>query len=113
MVRLWREHPGRFYKVYLTRSSIEACFSAIKGRFTYCVRSVTPEMQKRELAIMTICRNINAWPGDNSRHPIRDFHGGIRGACAPAVGSGRIVTAPPQALPGRHRINPFRAGRAA
>ena len=46
MVRLWKEHPGRFYKVYLTRSSIKSCFSAIKGRFAYCVRSVTLEMQK-------------------------------------------------------------------
>ena len=60
MVRLWKEHPGRFYKVYKTRSSIEACFSAIKGRFAYCVRSVTLEMQKRELAIVSICRNIHA-----------------------------------------------------
>ena len=60
MVRLWKEHPGRFYKVYKTRSGIEACFSAIKGRFAYCVRSVTLEMQKRELAIVSICRNINA-----------------------------------------------------
>ena len=60
MVRLWRDHPGRFYKVYATRSSIKACFSAIKGRFAYCVRSVTLEMQKRELAIVSICRNINA-----------------------------------------------------
>ncbi len=60
MVRLWKEHPGRFYKVYKTRSTIEACFSAIKSRFTYCVRSVTLEMQRRELAIVSICRNINA-----------------------------------------------------
>ena len=60
MVRLWKEHPGRFYKVYKTRSSIEACFSTIKGRFAYCVRSVTLEMQKRELAIVSICRNISA-----------------------------------------------------
>ena len=54
MVRLWKEHPGRFYKAYKTRSSI------IKGRFAYCVRSVTLEMQKRELAIVSICRNIHA-----------------------------------------------------
>ena len=60
MARLWKEHPGRFYKVYATRSGIEACFSAIKGRFAYCVQSVTLEMQKRELAIVSICRNINA-----------------------------------------------------
>ena len=60
MVQLWREHPGRFYKVFKTRSTIEACFSAIKGRFAYCVRSVTLEMQRRELAIISIYRNIGA-----------------------------------------------------
>ena len=60
MVRLWKAHPGRFYKVYRTRSGIKACFSAIKGRFAYCVRSVTLEMQKRELAIVPICRNTHA-----------------------------------------------------
>ncbi len=61
MVRLWKEHhPWRFYKVYKTRSRIEACFSAITGRFAYCVRSVTLEMQKRELAIVSICRSISA-----------------------------------------------------
>ena len=60
MVRLWKEHPGRFYKVYKARTTIEAAFSAIKGRFAYCVRSVTPHMQERELAIVSICRNIGA-----------------------------------------------------
>ena len=60
MVRLWKEHPGRFYKVYGARSTIGACFPAIKGRFAYCVRSVTPEMQKRELAVVSICRNTRA-----------------------------------------------------
>ena len=60
MVRLWKEHPGRFYKVYKVRTTIEAAFSAIKGRFAYCVRSVTHHMQERELAIVSICRNIGA-----------------------------------------------------
>ena len=60
MVRLWREHPGRFYQVYKTRTTVEAAFSAIKGTFAYCVRSVTPHMQERDLAIVSICRNIGA-----------------------------------------------------
>lgn len=60
MVRLWREHPGRFYRVYRARTTIEAAFSAIKGRFAYCVRSVTISMQERELTIVSICRNIGA-----------------------------------------------------
>ena len=38
---------------------------------------------------------------------------GHRGACAPAAGPGRIVAAPPQVLPGRYGINPFRAGWVA
>ena len=40
------------------RTAIEAAFSAIKQH--YCVRSVTPRMQERELAIVSICRNIGA-----------------------------------------------------
>ena len=60
MVKLWKEHPGRFYEVYKARATIEAAFSAIKGRFVYCVRSVTIHMQERELAIVSICRNIGA-----------------------------------------------------
>ena len=58
MVRFWKEHPGRFYAVCKTRAAIEAAFSAIKRH--YCVRSVTPRMQERELAIVSICRNIGA-----------------------------------------------------
>ena len=58
MVKFWKEHPGRFYAVYKTRTAIEAAFSAIKQH--YCVRSVTPHMQERELAIVSICRNIGA-----------------------------------------------------
>ena len=58
MVRFWKEHPGRFYKVYKARTTVEAAFSAIKCH--YCVRSVTPHMQERELAIVSICRNIGA-----------------------------------------------------
>ena len=41
MVQLRREHPGRLYNIFKTRSTIKACFSAIKGRLAYCVRSVT------------------------------------------------------------------------
>ena len=60
MVRLWKEHPGRFYRVYKARTTIKAAFSAIKGRFVYCVRSVTAHMQERGPAIVSICRNIGA-----------------------------------------------------
>lgn len=59
-VRFWKEHPGRFYKIYKTRTAVEAAFSAIKNQFAYCVRSVTQHMQERELAIIPICRNIGA-----------------------------------------------------
>ena len=61
MVRLRKEHPGRFYRVYKARTTVEAAFSAIKGRFVCCVRSVTVHVQERELAIVSICRNIGAW----------------------------------------------------
>ena len=60
MIRWRKEHPGTFYKVYGQRNTVESCFGAIKGRFVYCVRSVTLEMQKRELAVVSICRNIYA-----------------------------------------------------
>ena len=60
MVKFWKEYPGRFYKVYKARTTVEAVFSAIKGQFAYCVRSVTLHMQKRELAIVSICQNTGA-----------------------------------------------------
>lgn len=59
-VRLWRAHPGRFCRTCKARTTTGAAFSAIKGRFAYCVRSVTLHMQERELAIVSICRNIGA-----------------------------------------------------
>ena len=58
MVKLWKEYPSRFYNVYKARTTAEAAFFAIKGRFAYCVRSVTIHIQERELAIVSICRNI-------------------------------------------------------
>ena len=58
MVKFWKEHPGRFYAVYKTRTTIEAAFYAIRQH--YRVRSVTPHMQERELAIVSICRNFGA-----------------------------------------------------
>ena len=58
MIRWQGEHPGSFYRTYRKRNTIESCFSAIKDRFNFRVRSVTLEMQKRELAIMSICRNL-------------------------------------------------------
>lgn len=61
MVRWYREHPGEFYKVYGRRNPIERRFGTIGGRFAYCIRSVTFEMQRRKLAMMSICRIISAW----------------------------------------------------
>ena len=58
MIQWQREHPGSFYRTYRKRSTIERCFAAIKDRFNFCVRSVTLEMQNRELDIMPICRNL-------------------------------------------------------
>ena len=58
MVRFWKEHPGRFYAVCKTRTAIKAAFSAIRQH--HRVRSVTPRMQERELATVSICRNIGA-----------------------------------------------------
>ena len=60
MIRWHREHPGRFYKVYGQRNTVESCFGAIKGRLVYRVRPVTLKMQRLELAVVAICRNIYA-----------------------------------------------------
>ena len=60
MVKLWEEHPGRFYRTYKARTAIGAAFSAIKGRFVYCVRSATIPMQESEIAIVSTCRSIGA-----------------------------------------------------
>ena len=58
MARRRREHPGRFYRVYGRRNTIESCFGAIKGRFAYCVRSVTFGMQRRELASVNLPQHL-------------------------------------------------------
>ena len=58
MIRWRAKHPGTFYKVYGRRNTVESCFSVIKDRFNFRIRSVTLEMQKRELAVMSICRNL-------------------------------------------------------
>ena len=36
-------------------------FPVIMDRFAYCVRSATIPMRERELAIVSICRNIGTW----------------------------------------------------
>ena len=41
-----------------TSGFTESCFSAFKDRFNFRIRAVTLEMQKRELAVMPICRNL-------------------------------------------------------
>ena len=60
MLAWCRDHPGGFYRTHGRRNTIESCFSAIKDRFNFRVRSVTLEMQRREIAIMSICRNLFA-----------------------------------------------------
>ena len=55
-----RDHLGGFYRTYGRRNTIESCFSAIKNRFNFRVRFATLEMQRREIAIMSICRNLFA-----------------------------------------------------
>ena len=58
MIRWQKGHPGRFYKTDRKRNTIESCFSPIKDRFNFRIRSVTLGMQKRELTVMSICRNL-------------------------------------------------------
>ncbi len=53
-----RDHSGGFYRTYGRRNTIESCFSAIKDRFNFRIRSVTLEMQRCEIAILSICRNL-------------------------------------------------------
>ena len=58
MLKWHKKHPGSFYKAYGKRNLVESGFSAVKGHFGRVVRCVTLEMQRRELAIMSICRNL-------------------------------------------------------
>ena len=58
MIKWRKKHPSGFYRAYGRRNTIEGCFSAIKDRFNFRIRSVTLEMQKRELVVMSICRNL-------------------------------------------------------
>ncbi len=60
MLAWCRDRPGGFYRTYGRRNTIESCFSAVKDRFNFRIRSVTLEMQRREIAIMSICRNLFA-----------------------------------------------------
>lgn len=60
MLAWCRDRPGEFYRAYGRRNTIESCFSAVKNRFNFRIRSVTLEMQRREIAIMSICRNLFA-----------------------------------------------------
>ena len=103
-VMLWKEHPGRFYGVYKARTTIEAAFSAIKGRFACCVRSVTIHLQERGPAIVSICRNVGARRSLGSKDQAALPHCG--GVCAPPPYRGR---------PGRFRpvSGPYTAGTRA
>ena len=55
-----QDHSGEFYRTYGRRNTIESCFSTVKDRFNSRIRYVTLEMQRREIAIMSICRNLFA-----------------------------------------------------
>ena len=57
MVKWERGKPGSFYKKYGMRNLVESGFSSLKDRFRDHIRSVTPRMQVRELALMSICHN--------------------------------------------------------
>ena len=58
MIKLERGRPGSFYKKYGMRNLVESGFSSLQGRFRSHIRAVTPRMQVRELALMSICHNI-------------------------------------------------------
>ena len=58
MLAWCRDRPGTFYRTYGRRNTIESCFSAVKNRFNFRIRSVTLEMQQRKIAVMSICRNL-------------------------------------------------------
>ena len=49
--------PGMFCRTYGRRNTIESCFSAVKDRFNFRIRFVTLEMQRREIAVISICRS--------------------------------------------------------
>ena len=57
MLRWERGKPGSFYKKYGLRNLVESGFSSFQGRFRSHMRAVTPRMQVRELALMSICHN--------------------------------------------------------
>ncbi len=84
MLARCRDRPGGFYRTYGRRNTVEGRFSAIKDRFNFRVRSVTPEMQRREIAIMSICRNL-CLIGDK-KSPASP--GTLGGDCARTPGSG-------------------------
>ena len=94
MIRWQREHPGSFYRTYRKRNTVESCFSAIKNRFNFRVRSVTLEMQKRELAIMSICRNLLVQPRIKTIPHIQGDGSGDRAHDSPDPG--RVVHLKPK-----------------
>lgn len=57
MLARCRGRPGGFCGTYGRRDTIKICIPAIKDRFNSRIRSVTPEMQRREIAVMSACWN--------------------------------------------------------
>ena len=55
---LWcRDHPGTLYRTYGGRNTIERCY-AVKDWFNFRIISMTLEMQRREIAVMSICQSL-------------------------------------------------------
>ena len=60
MVRLWGNLPAGSTRSIRPDPASRPASPPSRARFAYCVRSVTSEMQKREPATVSICRNTNA-----------------------------------------------------
>ena len=94
MVKSWKERPGLFCRTCKAGTATGAAFSATKGRFAYCVRSVTIPMQERELAIAPICRNAGArrFLESKDHAALPQNSGGCRAPPADRARSGRFRT---------------------
>ena len=60
MVRAYRDHPEQYMDEYHQRSIIEAVFGAIKKMYGNSLQSVKRDRQNKDVAIRTICYNIEA-----------------------------------------------------
>lgn len=58
MLAWCRDRPGWFCGTYGRRNTIKICIPAIKDRFNSRLRSVTLEMQRHEIAVMSTYWNL-------------------------------------------------------